>query len=138
MTTETMRTFIFACVHNAGRSQMSAALFNQLADPERARAISAGTQPATRVHPEVVEVMREIGIDLSAAQPQKLTAELASSAEMLITMGCGEECPVVPGVERDDWPIPDPKGKSIAEVRVIRNQISARVRKLIEQKSLGR
>lgn len=135
---ETLRTFIFACVHNAGRSQMSSALFNQLAHPERARAISAGTQPATRVHPEVVEVMREIGIDLSAAQPQKLTAELAAGAEMLITMGCGEECPVVPGVQREDWPIPDPKGKTIAEVRLIREQISGRIRKLIEQKSLGR
>jgi arsenate reductase len=133
-----MRSFIFACVHNAGRSQMSAALFNQLADPQRVQAISAGTQPATRVHPEVVEVMREIGIDLSAAQPQKLTAELAAGAEMLITMGCGEECPIVPEIEREDWPFPDPKGKTIAEVRVIRNEINARIRILIEQKAVGR
>jgi len=133
-----MRTFIFACVHNAGRSQMSAALFNQLADPERAHAISAGTQPASLVHPEVVEVMREIGVDLSAAQPQKLMLELVAGAEMLITMGCGEECPIIPGVEREDWPLPDPKGKTIAEVRVIRDEITECIRKLIEQKSLGR
>ena len=133
-----MRTFIFACVHNAGRSQMSAALFNQLADPARATAISAGTRPGTRVHHEVVDVMREIGIDLAAAQPQKLTPELVAGAEMLITMGCGEECPIVPGVEREDWPLPDPKGKSIAEVRVIRDQITVRIRKLIEQKAIGR
>lgn len=117
---------------------MSAALFNQLADPQRAHAISAGTQPASRVHPEVVEVMREIGIDLSAAQPQKLTLELVAGAEMLITMGCGEECPIFPGVEREDWPFPDPKGKTIAEVRAIRDEITERIRKLIEQKSLGR
>jgi len=117
---------------------MSAALFNQLADPERAHAISAGTQPASLVHPEVVEVMREIGVDLSAAQPQKLMLELVAGAEMLITMGCGEECPIIPGVEREDWPFPDPKGKTIAEVRVIRDEITERIRKLIEQKSLGR
>jgi len=117
---------------------MSAALFNQLADPERAHAISAGTQPASLVHPEVVEVMREIGVDLSAAQPQKLMLELVAGAEMLITMGCGEECPIIPGVEREDWPLPDPKGKTIAEVRVIRDEITECIRKLIEQKSLGR
>jgi protein-tyrosine-phosphatase len=91
-----VRTFIFACIHNAGRSQMSAAFFNQLADRELAEAISAGTHPAEHVHPVVVDAMREVGIDLSNAKPQKLTAELAQNAEMLVTMGCGDECPYVP------------------------------------------
>ena len=88
-----MKTVIFACVHNAGRSQMAAAYFNTLADPAKARALSAGTTPGDRVHPEVVEVMREAGIDLSGARPQKLTTELAGEAQLLITMGCGDECP---------------------------------------------
>ena len=92
-----MRTFIFACIHNAGRSQMSAALFNRYADPAKARAISAGTQPAEHVHPVVMDAMSEIGIDLSSAKPQKLTADLAQGADTLITMGCGDECPYVPG-----------------------------------------
>ena len=127
-----MTTVIFACVHNAGRSQMAAALFNRWADPARARAISAGTRPGERVHPEVVDVMREQGIDLSAAQPRKLTAELAAQAGWLITMGCGDECPVVPGARRDDWPLEDPKGKPIEKVREIRDQIRDRVRQLIE------
>ena len=133
-----MRTFIFACVHNAGRSQMSAAFFNQLADPKLACAVSAGTQPGTQVHPVVVDAMREIGVDLSVMKPQKLTAELAADAEMLITMGCGEECPVVPGVERDDWPLPDPKGRSVEEVRAIRDEIKERVRALVKQKGIAR
>src|ERR1700744_3714851 len=116
-----MRTFIFACVHNAGRSQMAAAFFNRFADAEQAHAVSAGTQPAAAVHPVVVEVMSEMGIDLSGAQPQKPTPALADGAEMLITMGCGEECPYLAGVEREDWPLVDPKGKSLAEVRSIRD-----------------
>jgi arsenate reductase len=91
-----MKTFIFACIHNAGRSQMSAAFFNELADSRLARAVSAGTQPADRVHPIVIEVMREAGIDLAQAKPQKLTEELARNAGVLITMGCGDECPYVP------------------------------------------
>ncbi len=122
-----MITVIFACVHNAGRSQMSAALFNRFADPTKARAISAGTRPAGRVHPEVVEVMNEIGIDLSSARPQRLTAELARDAQWLVTMGCGDECPYVPGLERDDWPLPDPKGQPIERVREIRQEICERV-----------
>src|SRR5512146_2497974 len=130
-----MRIFIFACVHNAGRSQMSAALFNQIADPRKARAISAGTQPAAQVHPVVVAAMREVGIDLSMAIPQKLTVELADGAEMLITMGCGEECPFVPGVELEDWPLPDPKGKTIEDARIIRDEIEQRVLELISRKS---
>ena len=95
-----MITVIFACVHNAGRSQMSAALFNQIADPTKAHAISAGTRPGDRVHPEVVEVMRELGIDLRDAKPQRLTDELARDAQWLVTMGCGDECPYVPGLRR--------------------------------------
>ena len=126
-----MRTYIFACIHNAGRSQMSAAFFNQLADPTKAHAISAGTQPAQHVHPVVVEVMREAGIDLSHAHPQKLTAELAQGAEMLITMGCGDECPFVPGLRRDDWPIPDPKGQPLEQVRAIRDGIRDRIAALL-------
>ena len=126
-----MRTYIFACIHNAGRSQMSAAFFNQLADPIRAHAISAGTQPADHVHPIVIDVMREVGIDLSIAKPQKLTAELAQHAEMLITMGCGDECPYVPNLRRADWSLPDPKGKSIESVRAIRDDIRDRITALL-------
>ncbi|MCC7073985.1 MAG: arsenate reductase ArsC [Deltaproteobacteria bacterium] len=126
-----MQTVIFACVHNAGRSQMAAALFNLGADVEQVRAISAGTAPGERVHPEVVTVMRELGVDLSTARPQRLTDVLARGAAMLVTMGCGEACPVVPGVERDDWPLPDPKGQPIERVRVIRDDIDARVSHLL-------
>ena len=126
-----MNTIIFACVHNAGRSQMAAAWFNRLADTEMARALSAGTRPATRVHPEVVEAMREVDIDLSGAKPQLLTPELAQGAEMLVTMGCGDECPVVPGLRRHDWPLEDPKGQPPTRVREIRDEIRARVTQLI-------
>jgi arsenate reductase (thioredoxin) len=132
-----MRTFIFACVHNAGRSQMSAAFFNQLADPELACGISAGTQPAAHVHPVVVDAMREVGIDLSSAKPQKLTAELAQNAEMLVTMGCGDECPYVPGLRRDDWPLPDPKGQGIESVRQTRDEIKRRILQLLAQEQLS-
>ena len=127
-----MDRVIFACVHNAGRSQMAAAFFNALADPTRADATSAGTQPGERVHPEVVEVMREVGIDLAARRPQRLTEELARGASLLITMGCGDECPYVPGLQRDDWPLRDPKGLSIDEVRQIRDDIRQRVSMLID------
>ena len=127
-------TVIFACVHNAGRSQMASAFFNALADPARACALSAGTQPAARVHPAVVDVMREVGIDLSMQRPQRLTTDLARGATLLITMGCGDECPVVPGLNRDDWPLADPKDKPIAEVRAIRDQIRDRVRTLIRDR----
>jgi len=132
-----MRTYIFACIHNAGRSQMSAALFNQLVDPALARAISAGTHPAEHVHPVVVEAMREVGIDLCDAKPQKLTAELAQDAELLITMGCGDECPYVPGLRRDDWPLPDPKGQGIETVRQTRDEIKRRVLHLLAQEKLS-
>jgi arsenate reductase (thioredoxin) len=124
-------TVLFACVHNAGRSQIAAALFNQLADPARARAISAGTQPASHVHPEVVAIMRDRQVDLSSARPQKLTPELAATAQWLITMGCGDECPVVPGTRRDDWPILDPKGQPPEVVQHILDEIETRIRRLI-------
>lgn len=126
-----MHRVIFACIHNAGRSQMAAAFFNQLADPEKAIAVSAGTEPGPRVHPEVLAVMQEIGMDLSHATPQKLTEELASDAQLLITMGCGDKCPYVPGLRRDDWLLRDPKGLSIEEVRNIRDEIKSRVQMLL-------
>ena len=125
-----MTRVVFACVHNAGRSQMAAAFLNQLGEG-KARAVSAGTNPGTRVHPEVVEAMKEVGIDLSVAVPQRLTTELASNADMLITMGCGDECPYVPGVTRDDWPLEDPKGRRLDDVRRIRDEIRRRVVELL-------
>lgn len=123
-----MITVLFACVHNAGRSQIAAALFNQHVDPGKARAISAGTQPAARVHPEVVTAMQARGIDLSANAPRKLTPELAATADWLITMGCGDECPIVPGARRDDWPVQDPKGQTPDVVGAIIADIEQRVR----------
>jgi arsenate reductase len=133
-----MNTVIFACIHNAGRSQMAAAWFNALADSTKARAISAGTEPGTRVHPEVLDAMREVGVDLSDRKPQKLTDDLAAGAQMLITMGCGEQCPVVPGLRRDDWPLEDPKGKPIARVREIRDDVRARVIDLLRRERWAR
>lgn len=127
-----MLRVIFACVHNAGRSQMAAALFNAMADPSRATAISAGTQPADRVHPEVVAAMQEAGIDISTNRPQLLTEALVRDAALVVTMGCGDACPYVPGVETADWPVPDPKGRAIAEVRRLRDGIRDRVSRLIE------
>ena len=127
-----MNVVLFACVHNAGRSQMAAALFNRLADPAKARAISAGTDPGSRVHPEVINAMNEVGVDLSNAATTRLTPEVAHQAQMLITMGCGDQCPVVPGVKRDDWPLDDPKGKPIAQVRAIRDDIRQRVEALLK------
>ncbi len=129
---------IFACVHSAGRSQMAAAFFNELADPEKARAIAAGTEPAERVHPEVVSTMREAGIDISAARPRRLTPELAGSARVLVTLGCGESCPVVPGVRREDWPLPDPKNQPPERVREIRDLTRERVRALVLAEGWGR
>jgi len=126
-----MRKVIFACIHNAGRSQMAAAFFNQLADPTKAQAVSAGTDPGVRVHPEVLTIMQEVGIDLSNAKPQKLTQELAEDAALLITMGCGDKCPYVPGLRRDDWPLKDPKGLPMEQVRLIRDDIQGRVLTLL-------
>ena len=131
-----MSTYVFACVHNAGRSQMAAAFFNRLASPAKARAISAGTSPGGRVHPEVVEAMREAGIDLTGAVPQRLTADLAAGARMLITMGCGDQCPFVPGARVEDWPLQDPKGQPPDVVRAIRDEIRDRVAGLVAREGL--
>ena len=125
-----MTTVLFACLHNAGRSQVAAALFNKYADPSRARAISAGTDPATRVHPEVVEIMRARGVDLTGQTPRKLTPELAVTAQWLITMGCGDQCPFVPGAHVEDWPLQDPKGQPLPVVNRIVDEIDERVRAL--------
>ncbi|MCK6445488.1 MAG: arsenate reductase ArsC [Planctomycetes bacterium] len=133
-----MDTVIFACVHNAGRSQMAAAFFELCADPARARALSAGTQPGERVHPEVVAVMGELGVDLSAKKPQKLTEELARGATWLITLGCGEACPNVPGIRRDDWPLADPKGAGVDAARRIRDQVRQRVFDFVEREGWSR
>jgi arsenate reductase len=133
-----MKTVLFACVHNAGRSQIAAAWFNQLADPAKARAISAGTEPGPRVHPEVAEAMSEAGIDLSGATPQKLTPALAQQAQVLVTMGCGDKCPYVPGARIEDWPLRDPKGQPIERVREIRDEIRERVTDLIAREHVAR
>jgi arsenate reductase len=133
-----VNTVIFACVHNAGRSQMARAFFAQLADPGKARALSAGTQPAERVHPEVVAAMAELGLDVSQARPQRLTAELAQGASMLITMGCGDECPFVPGARLLDWPLPDPKGQGTDAVRAIRDEVRQRVEALVTAEAWAR
>ena len=132
-----MITVVFACVHNAGRSQMAAAFFNALADPSKARAVSAGTQPADRVNPVVVEAMREAGIDVSGATPQRLTQTLAEQASLLVTMGCGDDCPYVPGLQRDDWPLDDPAGQPLERVRAIRDDIRQRVHTLVTREGVG-
>ncbi len=132
-----MKTVLFACIHNAGRSQMAAAWFNALADPDKARAISAGTEPGPRVHSEVVVAMHEVGLELEGVAPRKLTDELAAAASILVTMGCGEACPVVSGLRRLDWPLEDPKGKPIARVREIREEVHARVTDLLRQEGWG-
>jgi len=111
---------------------MARAFFSALADPAKAEAISAGTQPGDRVHPEVIDVMREVGIDVAASRPQKLTEQLAKDAFLLVTMGCGDECPYIPGLKRDDWPLDDPKGKPVEQVRRIRDEVLSRVSTLID------
>ena len=128
-----MKTVLFACVHNAGRSQMAAAFFNALAHPHRARAVSAGTQPGPAVHPGVVEAMAEVGIDLSGARPRKLDGEVTAGASLLVTMGCGDACPYVPGLRVEDWPLADPKGQPMDRVREIRDEIRRRVEELLER-----
>src|SRR4051794_10663633 len=125
-----MATALFVCLHNAGRSQMSAALFERAAGG-RHRALSAGTSPGERVHPEVVEVMNELGIDLSDRKPQKLTTDLAEQADVVVTMGCGDECPYIPGKRYLDWDLEDPKGRPVEEVRATRDDIAQRVEQLV-------
>lgn len=133
-----MKRVLFACMHNAGRSQMAAAFFRALADPAKAEALSAGTQPGVRVHPEVVAAMGEVGIDLAGARPRLLTPELARTASLLVTMGCGEKCPVVPGLEVVDWPLPDPKGQGLERVRSIRDAIRRSIQKLLQTRNWAR
>ena len=133
-----MDRVIFACVHNAGRSQMAAAFFNRLADPSRAHAVSAGTDPGDRIHAVVVDVMREVGIDVSGNRPQTLTDDLARDASLLVTMGCGEACPHVIGLARDDWPLPDPNDRPQSEVRAIRDEVRGRVAALIHSRRWAR
>lgn len=132
-----MKTIIFACVHSAGRSQMSAAFFRKHTGPAKFTAIAAGTEPASKVHPEVVEAMLEVGIDLSQARPTLLTQELAQEASLLVTMGCGEKCPFVPGLKIIDWALKDPKGQGLESVRAIRNEIEQRVLELISSNDWG-
>jgi arsenate reductase (thioredoxin) len=127
-----MATALFVCLHNAGRSQMSQALFERAAEG-RHRALSAGTTPADRVHPEVVEVMREVGVELADREPKLLTRELAEQADVVVTMGCGDECPYIPGRRYLDWDLEDPKGRPLDEVRATRDDIDRRVRQLVEE-----
>jgi arsenate reductase (thioredoxin) len=127
-----MATVLFVCLQNAGRSQMSQALFEQAAEG-RHRALSAGTTPAGHVHPEVIAVMRELGIDLSDRKPQLLTRELAQDADIIVTMGCGDQCPYIPGKLYIDWKLPDPAGRPLDEVRNARDEIRACVQTLISQ-----
>jgi arsenate reductase len=123
---------LFVCLHNAGRSQMSQALFEGLADA-RHEARSAGTTPGERVHPEVVEVMRELDIDLAGRRPQLLTREMARWADVVVTMGCGDACPFIPGTRYIDWELADPAGRPAAEVRVVRDEIVRRVHGLLTE-----
>jgi arsenate reductase (thioredoxin) len=123
---------LFVCLHNAGRSQMSQALFERAAGG-RHTASSAGTTPAERVHPEVLEVMDELRIDVSSARPQKLTADLAADADVIVTMGCGDQCPYFPGKRYIDWDLPDPKGQPIPQVRAIRDDVANRVHQLLAE-----
>jgi protein-tyrosine-phosphatase len=130
-----MACVLFVCLHNAGRSQMSQALFERAA-AGRHTAMSAGTTPAEHVHPEVVEAMRELGIDLSGRRPQLLTRELAERADAVVTMGCGDQCPYIPGKRYLDWDLPDPKGRPIEEVRATRDEIGRRVGVLVDELSM--
>ena len=123
---------LFVCVHNAGRSQMAAALLERHAGG-RVRVRSAGTEPTDRVHPAVVEALAELGIDVGAAVPRRLEDEAVREADVVVTMGCGDACPIYPGKRYDDWELPDPAGKSLAEVREIRDEIDRRVRALVAE-----
>jgi protein-tyrosine-phosphatase len=126
-----MTTVLFVCLQNAGRSQMSEALFQRATAASAHQALSAGTTPAEHVHPEVVQVMRELDIDLADRTPQLLTPELAQEADVVVTMGCGDQCPYVPGKRYIDWNLPDPAGQPIDQVRKIRDEIAHRIAQLI-------
>ena len=132
-----MATVLFVCLHNAGRSQMSAAFLDRAADG-RHRALSAGTTPGEHVHPEVLAVMREVGIDLGGRPPKRLTREMAQEADVVVTMGCGDACPVIPGKRYLDWDLPDPKGRPLDEVRAIRDEIGRRVDALVAELAVSR
>ena len=127
-----MATVLFVCLQNAGRSQMSQALFNRAADGAH-QALSAGTAPAEQVHPVVVQVMRELDIDLAGRAPQLLTCELAEQADLVVTMGCGDECPYLPGKRYIDWDLTDPSGQPVEAVRQIRDEIAKRVAALLAE-----
>jgi arsenate reductase (thioredoxin) len=127
-----MATVLFVCLQNAGRSQISEALFTQAANGKH-KALSAGTTPADHVHPEVVEVMRELGIDLADRQPRMLTRELAEEADIVVTMGCGDQCPYIPGKKYIDWNLPDPAGQPIEQVREIKDKIAQRIQALLTE-----
>jgi len=131
-----MANALFVCLHNAGRSQMSQALFERAAEGRHA-ARSAGTTPGERVHPEVVEVMDELGIGLSGRRPKLLTTEDAEWADVVVTMGCGDECPYIPGRRYLEWDLPDPKGQSIEAVRATRNEIGRRIEALVGELDRG-
>ena len=133
-----MTTVLFACTHNAGRSQMAAAFLNTLADRTKVQGVSAGTQPSDRVHPVVAQAMKEVGVDLYGLTPRLFTPELAATANLLVTMGCGEECPFVPGLEVQDWALPDPKDQPIEVVRKIRDEIQQRVTALVQAHGFDR
>jgi arsenate reductase (thioredoxin) len=127
-----MSTVLFVCLQNAGRSQMSSALFEQAAHGDH-QALSAGTMPADHLHPEVVEVMRELGIDLSDRTPQLLTRDLAEIADVVVTMGCGDQCPFIPGKRYIDWELPDPSGQPVEAVRATRDEIARKVSALLNE-----
>jgi len=131
-----MATALFVCLHNAGRSQMSQAFFEQLS-AGRHRGLSAGTTPAERIHPEVVETMRELGIDLAGRTPKPLTRELVEQADLVVTMGCGDQCPYVPGKRYLDWDLEDPKGMPLKQVRRVRDEIRTRVEQLVAELGAG-
>ncbi len=130
-----MASVLFVCLHNAGRSQMSQALFERATDGAHT-ALSAGTTPAAQVHPEVVQVMRELDIDLAGRRPQLLTRELAEQADLIVTMGCGDRCPYIPGKRYLDWDLPDPQGRPLDEVRAIRDEIARRIASLLADETL--
>jgi protein-tyrosine-phosphatase len=131
-----MACVLFVCLHNAGRSQMSQALFERAVDG-RHTALSAGTTPAGHVHPEVIEVMHELDIDLADRRPRLLTRELAEQADLIVTMGCGDQCPFIPGKRYLDWDLPDPKGRPVADVRATREEIARRVELLVNELDTG-